>query len=793
MRPEVPVDPLRSTPVIPGNREMVNNLLKIVLRSLTRRKGFTFINILGLAVGMACTILFLLWVQYEWSFDKFHENADRLYRVVFTADEGSKGYWQPGPLAEELKARFPEILQATNFSAWQSKVSFERRGFFCTGSLVDSAFFEMFSFPVERGDPRTVLVNPWSIVISSSIARKMFGAGDPIGKRVQLFDQAEFVVTGVFRDIPEVSHLQFDFVIPFAAAPDFMRMWDRKCVQTYVLLQENCSLDDINRKISGVMNEHNPSWKNTLSLTPMTRSHLYNLRGGGLITYLYVFSLLAMVIMLVACINVTNLSTALAERRAKEIGIRKTMGSSRWNVAGQFLIETIASSVASLVLAVLITELLLPLLNGMLGTRIVMTFSATTITGLLVLALLTGMIAGGYPALVLSSFGPMAMLRRRSGPMSGRRSLTLRRILVIAQFGFSIFTITCVMFIRSQLSFIQSKDLGYDKENILLIRTSGELQGKCSLVKNELLKSPNVLGACVSTDNMTTLSNTGPIEWEGMPQGKVLEVAFNSVDEDFAGTFQVPITQGRFFSKEFPTDGEAAFVVNEEAVKEMNITNPLGKRLKTWMGREGRIVGVIADFHMESLRTGLDPLVLIPTSTSNFLCVRIAPGDVAATVQAVGATIKRVVPSDPFEYHFLDAEIDQQYRTEQMTGKLAGSIATVAVVLSCLGLVGLIAFAALQRTKEIGIRKVIGASVSGILIMLTRDFTYWIIIANIIAWPAAYYVMRAWLQDFAYRIDLTIWPFLAAGLGTLFIALAVVGVQALRAARANPVEALRYE
>ena len=771
----------------------MDNSLKVALRSLSRRKGFTFINILGLAVGMSCAIMIMLWVQYEWSFDKFHENADRIYRVVFTADNGFKGYWQPGPLAAELKARFPEIRFASNYSEFQCTAIYDRRGFFCTGSLVDSTFFEIFSFPLERGDAKDVLVRPNAIAISQSLARKMFGQEDPIGKAIQLFDQAGFVVTGVFRDVPAVSHIQCDFVIPFTGAPDFMRMWDRKCVQAYVLLQKNCSAEDVDAKIAGVMNEHNPTWKNTLSLVPMTRSHLHDLQGGGLITYVLAFCLLALLIVLVACINVTNLSTAIAEKRAKEIGIRKTMGSSRWEIVRQFQVETILASLASLMLAVLLAELLLPFLNGMIGTHISMVFSWTTVAAMLSLGLVTGMVAGGYPALILSAFGPMAMLKRRGERAGGRKSLTLRRILVIAQFGFSIFTITCVVLIRSQLSFVHSKNLGFDRNNVLLIRTSGELQRMCPLVKEELLRTPNVLAACVSTDNLTSLHSTGPVEWEGMPQGKILEVVFNSVDEDFARTFQVTMAQGRFFSRDYPTDAETAFVLNEEAVKEMGLTNPIGKRLKTWMGREGRIVGVIADFHTESLRTGVNPLVLIPATSSNFLCVRLAPGDAAATVQAIGTTIRRIVPSDPFEYRFLDSEIDRQYRVEQMTGDLAGSIAVVAVVLSCLGLVGLIAFAAAQRAKEIGIRRVIGASVSEILVMLTRDFAYWIVLANILAWPAAYFVMRAWLQDFAFRIDLTIWPFLGAGASTLVIALAVVGIQAVRAARANPVEALRYE
>ncbi len=774
---------------------MLKNNLVIAFRNLVRHKVHSSMDILGLGVGMACAILIASWVHYEWSFDRFHEHADRLYRVVFTAvtANNAQGYYQPGPLAAELQARFPEILHATNFSEFQTKVSFERRGFFCNGSLVDSSFFEMFSFPLERGDARNVLTRYNAIVISHSLARKIFGSGDPVGRPLRLFDQMEFVVTGVFRDVPEISHIQFDYLLSSAIAPEFMKMWDRKCVNTYVLLQKNCSPDEVNGKIAGVMNEHNPTWQNVLSLVPMTRIHLYDLRGGGLITSLYAFSLLAFLVLLVACINVTNLLTARAESRAKEIGIRKAVGSSRRALAGQFLVETLAVSCASLLVAVLLAETLLPFLNGVLNTRISFVYSASTVAALLGLAVATGLVAGSYPAWLLSSFSPMAMLTGKVGEGAARRSLSLRRVLVIAQFAFSIFIMTCVFLVRGQLSFVQSKYLGFEKDNVLMIRTSGALQAQSSIVKDALAKLPKVLGASVSADNLITLSNTGPIEWDGMVQGRVVEVAFNSVDEDFARTFQLNVTQGRFFSREFPSDGANAFVVNEEAVREMNLENPVGKRLKTWMGREGRIVGVIKDFHVESLHEQMTPVVFTPTSAANFLCVRIAPGDISATIQAIGAAIKGIVPDDPFEYHFLDADIDRLYRTEQTTSALGTSVAVLAIILSCLGLVGLISFTTRRRTKEIGIRKVVGASVSGILVMLTRDFASWVVLANLVAWPLAFYAMRAWLQDFAYRIELTVWPFLAAGGATLLIALVVVSLQALRAATANPVDALRYE
>ena len=468
------------------------------------------------------------------------------------------------------------------------------------------------------------------------------------------------------------------------------------------------------------------------------------------------------------------------------------MGSSRMELAFQFLTEAMGYAFLSLSWPFSSSARFSPSVNAMLGTSIALSLSPGAIAFALAVAIVTGLIAGIYPAWILSSLAPMAMLR---GAVAGRRSSVLRRTFVIAQFAFSIFVITCVVIIRDQLHFMQSSDLGFNKEQVLMVRTSGQVREKVPFLKQELLKRPAVAGVTVSATNLTSFagSGSGPVEWEGKQTDKPLEVGFNFVDEDFAKTLQIRMVQGRFFSEDFPSDASDAFVVNEEAVREMQLMDPIGKRLTTWFGRGGRIVGVISDFHTESLRAELAPLVLIPTPASSFLCVRLVPSDVPGAIRAVEATIKAGVPDDPFDYRFLDAEIDHLYKAEQTTRELATVIAVLAIFLSCLGLLGLVSFAMEQRTKEIGIRRVVGASVSGILVMLTRDYVRWIVIANIVAWPAAYFATRAWLQDFAFRIALTLWPFLTAGLFALMIAIAVVSVQALRAATANPVEALRYE
>ncbi len=775
---------------------MLKSYFKIAFRNLIRHRVYSFINVMGLAVGMACAVLVMLWVRYELSYDEFHKNADRLYRVVFTNPQKEfHGFYQPGPLAKYLKENFPEIEQSTNYAETQWKISRGTKGFFCTGSVVDSVFFQMFSFPLEEGNPNTVLTSPNSIVISRSLAQKIFGQSDPVGQALKLDDRPGMIVTGVFSDVPETSHLHFDFVISFSGAPDWMKMWDRKCVYTYVLLRENTSFDEINKKIYGVMNIHNPTWKNVLYLFPITKSHLFEPGGGGPIIYVYIFSLFGILILIVACINFMNLSTARSEKRLKEIGIKKTVGSSRMELVWQFMAETILLSFVSLLIAIAIVELSLPGLNNTLGVHIVMTFSGRVICALLGITLLTGLMAGSYPAIYLSSFNPMSALSGRISQTGEHRSSFIRNVFVIAQFSFSVFIITCVLFIGKQLSFIQSKNLGFNKEQILMISTRGALQQNVAIVKDEFLKYPFVQSAAVSATDLTSFqgAGTGPIDWEGKNSGKVLEVGFNFVDEDFAKTLQIKMAQGRFFSKEYPSDISGAFVINEAAAKAMGISDPINKNLTTWFGMKGKIVGVIRDFNTQSLREEMTPVVLIPIKSANYLCLRLASTDIAGAMKTIEKRVKEIVPDDPFEYRFLDEEIDNQYKTEQRTDKLAALIAILSIFISCLGLFGLASFSSERRTKEIGIRKVLGASITGVLVMLTKDFTKWILVANAIAWPIAWYAINKWLQNFTYRIEVSWWVFGMAGVLTLLIALLTVSWQAIRAATANPVESLRCE
>ncbi len=529
-------------------------------------------------------------------------------------------------------------------------------------------------------------------------------------------------------------------------------------------------------------------------MIPLLNIHLYEPGGGGPIIYIYIFSLFGILVLIVACINFMNLSTARSEKRMKEIGIKKTVGSSRVELIKQFMTETLSLSFISLLLAIGLIELFLPYLNNLLEINIVMDYSIGVILILLGVTLLTGLISGSYPAIYLSSFNPMLILNNRNSK-GEKHSYILRRILVIAQFSFSIFIICCVLLIGKQLNFLQSKNLGFNKNHVLMISTRGALQQKVSVVEEELLKFLFVQSAAISATDLTSFegAGTGPVDWQGKTSDKVVEVGFDFVDDDFAKTFQIKMKEGRFFSKDFTTDMSDAFVINEAAVKAMILKDPINKKLTTWFGRKGKIVGVVSDFNTESLKNEMAPVVLIPTNTANYLCLRISSANIAGEIQSIKNTIKKIVPDDPFEYHFLDKQIDSLYKTEQMTGKLTMFIAILAIFLSCLGLFGLAIFSSEQRTKEIGIRKVLGASIINVLFMLTKDFTKWILIANIIAWPAAYFIMSKWLQGFAYRIDISLWIFAASGIIALAISIFTISFQAIKAATANPIRALRYE
>jgi len=790
---------------------MFRNYLKSGFRNLKRHKIYSFINIFGLAVGMACAIIILLWIQDELSYDRFHENANDIYRVVekwqYSSGEMDYNRVTPGPLAPVLKADYPEIILSTryfgSFEKWQ--LTYDEKSYLSPGGSVDNDFFSIFTFPFVKGNPQTAFPKPHSMVITEDLAKKLFGDDDPLGEIIHL-EQRTFEITGILENIPRNSHLRFDFLIPCEVFSSYMEAWTNNNCYTYVLLQKNQSHKKLSEKIAGVIQKNSPTSTETLYLQPLNQIHLYALEGGGLISYVYIFSALAFFILLIACINFMNLSTARSAKRFKEIGIKKVVGSSRLQLIKQFLSESTLFSLVAFACAVVLVELLLPVINSMLGMQLKMHFSGGLFLSLAGIAILTGILSGSYPAFFLSSFHPVAVLKghlsltpfrqrgTRKDSSGFSRGSTFRRILVVTQFSLSILFIVCASVVYNQLHFIKKRELGFNKEHIVHLRMRGELRQKYEAIKNELLKNSNILNVTVTDRTPVMWSNsTDEVNWEGKRADEKIGIGVRMVDYDYLKTFQMEMAQGRFFSKEFPTDATEGYIVNEAAVKAMGMKSPLDKRFSMWE-RDGKIIGVIKDFHTESLHEEIEPFVLlIWPDWYGWMSVKLKADNISGALGFLENKIKEFVPGYPLEYQFLDEEINNLYKTEQLTGKIIIYITLLALIISCLGLFGLASFTAEQRTKEIGIRKVLGASVSGIVVLLSREFTKWVAIASLIAWPIAYFAMNRWLQNFVYRTSIGWWSFFLAAALALVIALITVSYQAIKAATSNPVDALKYE
>jgi putative ABC transport system permease protein len=780
---------------------MLKAHLKIALRGILRQKSYAFINITGLAVAMACCIIIFLWIQDEWSFDRFHEKADNIYRVVETWEysSGAAGYNRvtPGPLAAVLKNDYPEVIDSTRYwggyEKWQ--VTHDEKSFLSAGAAVDSSFFRIFTFPFIKGNMETAFSHPRSIVLTQDLAEKIFDPEDPIGKTLR-FENRDFEVTAVIENPPTHSHLKFDFLFSCKIFQFLEEGWGNNMCYTYVLLQDGSSHKEVSEKISGVIKKHNPTSIETLFLQPLTKIHLYSLGGGGLIVTIVIFSVLGIFTLLIACINFMNLSTARSSKRFKEVGMKKVMGSDRWQLVRQFLSEYILLSLGALALAIVIVELFLPLFNRVLGRQIEMYCSGSLFLSLLGVAVLTGIASGSYPAFFLSAFNPVSVLKGHFFKGSGGllKGQTLRRVLVVLQFSLSVFFLVCTFCVYRQLNFIQKTDLGFGKEQIIHMRMRGEFKQRYDAIKQELLQNPGVINVTATDRTPVMWSNsTDEVDWEGKSEKENIGFGMRMVDYDYLDTFQMEMAQGRFFSKEFSSDASRGFIVNEAAVKAMGMESPLGKRFSVWE-RQGEIIGVIRDFHTESLHNPISPFVLIIwPEWYGRMSIRIRSENIPSTLGFIENKIKEFVPDYPFEYQFLDEELDSLYRTEQLTGKIIIYITILAVFISCLGLFGLSSFTTEQRTKEIGIRKVLGASVSGVVLLLNKEFTKWVLIANIIAWPAAYFAIKKWLQSFAYRAEIGLGVFIFSAVLVLIVALTTVSYQSFKAAVAHPVDSLKYE
>ena len=805
---------------------MIKNYLKIALRNIRKHKGTSLINIAGLAIGIACSILIILFVTYERSYDRFHDKADRIYRLAVKASVGDTKINQTYSSSEtfrRLLLDFPEIEKGVKFlNLGRTPVVLGEKTFYESRFYaVDSTFYDIFTFPLIHGNPETVLTEPNTMVVSRDTALKYFGDTDIIGKTLGAdfsygLGRIDFQITGVSENVPDNSHFHYDLLVSSASFPDIINNtgWSSNNFITYLLLQEGTSKAWFDEKLKEFTRRHTGPERYDAALArgdfweyflqPITDIHLNSDLNGefeanGNKTYVFIFSVISVIILLIACINFMNLSTAKSSLRAREVGLRKVVGSSRNRLMRQFLSESVLLSFISLALGLVIVQILLPIYRNFIGRELHMRYfdNILIIPSLLVLGLAVGIISGSYPAFFLSSFKPISVLRGNTGSSKG--SSFLRNLLVIFQFAISIFLITGTLVVFQQLKFFQNTRLGFDKEQVLVVSNPGALGSQVQPFKEALRKNSQIIHVAGSnTLPGRSFSNIG-FGAEGVENSFTLNLCI--CDYNFLDTLKMEMVQGRFFLREFPTDSHAA-VVNEQAAKLLGWEGeePLGKKINNWARERGNftVIGVIKDYHYESLHQEIRPQALFLIGgyyqrDESYISVRLNTQNVSETVKFVGNTWNDFAPGKPFEYSFLDRDYDNLYTNEQQTRSLFAVFSFLAIFIACLGLFGLAAFVADRKTKEIGIRKILGSSVTKIVNNLNKSFVKWVLIANLIAWPAAWYFMNNWLRNFAYRIELSWWMFVLAAVLALLVALLTVSFQTIKAALKNPADALRYE
>jgi putative ABC transport system permease protein len=788
---------------------MLFNYIKITLRNIKRHKGFSFLNIAGLVVSMTCTILILLWIQDEISFDKFHEHARSLYLVATQTQQGDEINVEPGSppaLAPSLKAEYPEVVNASRLQvgAISAVLKYENKIFSENIRLTDPTFLEMFSFPLIEGDIKTALALPHNIVLTEKMAEKYFENDNPIGKVLRMDNSADFIVTGVLQNIPDNSIIRFEFLAPLSYIKErverqgYLSTWDNYSFLTFVQIRENASMDEVNQKIKGRIQRGKPDSTGTSFLCPYTRLYLHGLSGGGgRITQVRMFGLLVFLILLVACINFVNLTTARSAVRAKEIGLRKVIGADRKSLIRQFYGESLVLSFLSIVIAVGIVAALLQPFNNLVGKSLTgeRLLQLPLILQCLADAVLTGLLAGFYPALFLSAFQPSHILR---GTLLRRgRKVYLRRVLVVLQFAVSVALIVGTAVIYKQVSFLRGMDLGFESRNLLYIPLNGELRQHAETAKLELLKHPGILGVSLTSHSPTGIYWDGHNwDWEGRKPETSPWITYFSTDEDFLNTFNAEMAAGSFYKKEFTSgtsESMGKVVINQTFARIMGMENPVGTRL-SHDGYTYTVIGVVRDFKTEPLYRILEPLVVFyRPQRFRYGFIRINPENTRDVLRHIEMVYKQYNPEFPFSYSFLDEDYRRLYRSEQRLGVLINTFAGLGVLISCLGLFGLAAFMAERRTKEVGIRKILGARTGNIFKLLSMEFVLLVVLANVFAWPVAYWFMHDWLQDFPYRTTIGWELFLGEGMLSFGIALLTVGWQSFTASRKNPVEAIRYE
>jgi putative ABC transport system permease protein len=808
---------------------MLINYIKTAIRNLFKHKGYSLINILGLAIGMAACLLIVLYVNHELSYDNFNKDADRIYRICFSGHWGGRDFnvcVAPAPMSGVVLDTYPEIEEAVRFRSQGSFIVQYRDNSFKEDRIVftDASFFDIFSIPLLKGNPQTALREPHTLVLSRKTAEKYFRDEDPIGKTLRLDNRTDFIVTGVFEEIPDNSHFDYDILLSMESHADSKnQIWLSMNYPTYILLHEGADDKALEVKFEELIEKYvNPQMSAFMGssvkelyekgeilaeyfLQPLRSIHLHSDLLGELepnsdAKYVYIFSAIALFIMIIAAINFMNLSTARSAGRAKEVGIRKVLGSFRKQLIGQFLTESMVLSIVSMIVALFLVGLTLSYFNRLSGKALGMEDlgQSSMIFIVLALTIITGFLAGGYPAFFISAFRPINVLKGRM--RTGARSGWFRSGLVVFQFTASIILIVGTFIVYNQLHFIQSKKLGFNKEQVLILNDTYLLGKQAETFKNAVLAYPEIINGTVTNYLPITPSSrdsTGVFPDGDRESNRASPMQNWIVDFDYIKTMGMNIVEGRSFSEEYPTDKQAA-IINQAMAKHFSWERPLEHTVGRVIGiQEGlelyRVIGVVEDFHYETLRENIGPLVMFLGNSTGSISFRIKTDDIAKTIGLLEEEWRKFLPNAPFNYTFMDEGFSAMYQSEQRIGKIFGMFATLAVFIACLGLFGLAAFTAEQRTKEIGIRKVLGATVFGIVRLLMKEFMILIAIANVIAWPVSYFVMNGWLRDFAYRISIGLWIFIVAGILTLFIAMLTVIFQATKAALMNPIDSLRYE
>ncbi len=800
---------------------MFRNYLKVALRSVMKQKIYSLITVIGLAIGITCCLLIMLYVKQEFSYDRFHPNADKVYRIghkLIRPQRTSISASIPTPVAPALKEEYPEIEHITRIY-FDSQVLFEygeKQIYEEDVIYADPEFFQVFPFQLLKGDPLHLLDTPQSMVITESTAEKYFGDEDPIGKVFQVNKQTNFMVTGVIEDVPVNSHFHFDFVISFLAKNEqnfglWLNLWTGvTTLYAYAALPEDLDIEEFQSRIEDIITRHagkRPDVERKIFLQPLKSIHLHShiedeIEANNLVSNLVILSTIAFLVLVIACINYMNLATAQSARRAREVGMRKVLGAQRFQLIKQFMGESILLTLVAMFISLMTVELLLPAFSSLVGKPIDFGYGQNLIF-LAVFFLITtfvGILASLYPALFLSHHQPIKTLKgMKESVKASFGQVFFKRSLVVIQFVVSILLIVCTLIIAQQLRYMKNAHLGFDKEYMLVVpiqSDSGRKQHET--IKNELLTQPGVIGAtaCLRAPiSGTVIMTYGRLE--GASKEQAFLVYHNFVDMDYIDNFGIEMVAGRKFSRKYSTDLKEAFIINEATFRKSGFTSAeeaIGKNFLTGMGLQGTIIGVMKDFHISSFHQEIEPMLLSYDPEYFWeMSIKIKSTDIPSSIASIERTFKKFIPEYPFDYTFLDEDIQSLYQGEEQTGRIIRTFSIIAILIACMGLFGLADFAAQNRTKEIGIRKVMGATASNIILLLSTEFTKWVFLANILAWPIAYYAMNRWLLGFAYRTSIGLWPFILGAVFAFAIAMITVSYQAIKSALANPMESLRYE